>query len=89
MATDTNISIASVLFRLSKCGASTCHICRCEGLNLAAACRLLDTHRSKDVFATIGTGTAILLSKGCSIIATNMLNRSVFRAAMLLCGVVD
>ena len=87
MATTTSIRIDGVLLRLSECRASTCHISRSEGLNLAAACRLLDTHRSKDVFVAIGT--AVLLSDSCSIIATNMLHRSVLRAAMLLCGVVD
>ena len=87
MATAINISTGGVLLRLTKGRTSTCHVSCREGLYLATACRLLDTHRSKDVVVTIGA--AVLLSDCCSISATNMLHRSVFRAAVLLRGVVD
>ena len=87
MATTNNIRIVGVLLRLTKGRTSTCHVCRREGLYLAAACRLLDSHRSKDVVVTIGA--AVLLSDSCSISATYMLHRSVLRAAVLLWGVVN
>ena len=86
IAIATDICIAGILLRLSKCGASTCH--GREGLNLIAACRLLDSHRGKDVVVTIGA--AVLLSHRCSIRATYvLLYGSVLGAAMLLCGIVD
>ena len=86
MATSIDISSAGVLLGLSKCRASTCHISCCKGLNLAAACRLFNSHRGKYVVAI---GAAVLLSHSCSIGATNMLHGSVLRATMLLSGVVD